>query len=59
MFPARVRVAIKAAIGASHASAFLTRSELVRNCGSVIMSVRPIARKRRSAIAWIEAKMPM
>ena len=46
-------------IGASHASAFLTRSVLVRNRGSVIMSSRPIARKSRSAIAWIEAEMPI
>ena len=51
--------AIKATIGASQASAFLTRSVLVRKRGSVIMSSRPIARNRRSAIAWIDAEMPI
>jgi hypothetical protein len=59
MFSAKVRAPMNATIGASQASAFLTRSLLVRNRGSVIMSSRPIARKSRSAIAWIEAEMPI
>ena len=50
---------MNATIGASQASAFLTRSLLVRKRGSVIMSSRPIARKSRSDIAWIEAEMPI
>ena len=38
---------------------FFTRSVLVRKRGSSIMSARPIARKSRSAIAWIEAEIAM
>ena len=50
---------MKATIGASQASELRTRSLFVRKRESAIMSTRPIARKRRSAIAWIEAEMPM
>ena len=38
---------------------FRTRSVLVRNRGSSIMSGRPMARNNRSAIAWIEAEIAM
>src|SRR5438067_1443640 len=52
MFSSSVRAAMKSTIGASHSAAFCTRSVLLRKRGSAITSSRPIARKRRSAIAW-------
>ena len=42
MFSSSVRAAMKAAIGASHSSAWRTRSLFVRKRGSAIMSSRPI-----------------
>ena len=59
MFSSSVRAAMNATIGASQSSALRTRSVLVRKRGSAIMSARPIARNSRSAIAWIEAEMPI
>ena len=50
---------IKATIGASLSSAFFTRSVLLRKRGSGSMSSWPMARNRRSDIAWIEAEMPI
>jgi hypothetical protein len=59
IFSCNVRAAMNSTIGASQRAAWRTRSELVRKRGSAIMSGRPMARNSRSAIAWIDAEMPI